>query len=167
MAWKMNFWARLQDGNHAYTILKNFITLVGGSGVDYNEGGGVYANLLCAHPPFQIDGNFGYTAGIAEMLLQSQADELQLLPALPDGWKDGQVRGLKARGGFQIMQMQWSNGRVTKLTIRSSSGGDCRLRLPNALTGVASRASTGVATDRGWTYIFKTIPGGVYNFTGK
>jgi alpha-L-fucosidase 2 len=163
MAWKMNFWARLQDGSHAYTILKNFITLVGGSGVDYNEGGGVYANLLCAHPPFQIDGNFGYAAGVAEMLLQSQAEEVQLLPALPEGWKDGKVRGLKARGGFEITDMQWTNGKIMKLTIRSLSGGDCRLRVPNALSG----AEKFTGTDRGWTYSFRTLPGGVYNFTGK
>ncbi|MBN9384176.1 MAG: glycoside hydrolase family 95 protein [Chitinophagaceae bacterium] len=164
MAWKMNFWARLQDGNHAYQILKNFITLVGGSGVDYNEGGGIYANLLCAHPPFQIDGNFGYTAGVAEMLVQSQADEIQLLPALPDGWSDGHVKGVRARGGFEITDMQWSNGKIVKLTIRSLAGGDCNLRVPNALTGV--KAPKGAPTDRGWTYRFSTAPGGIYTFTG-
>lgn len=162
MAWKMNFWARLQDGNHAYQILKNFITLVGGSGVDYNEGGGIYSNLLCAHPPFQIDGNFGYTSGIAEMLVQSQADEIQLLPALPDSWSDGHVKGLRSRGGFEITDMQWSNGKIVRLTIRSLAGGDCNLRVPNALTGV--KAPKGVPTDRGWTYRFTTAPGGIYTF---
>jgi len=163
MAWKMNFWARLQDGDHAYLILKNFITLVGGSGVDYNEGGGIYANLLCAHPPFQIDGNFGYTAGVAEMLVQSQADEIQLLPALPQDWKDGHVKGLKARGGFEITDMQWSNGTIVGLTIRSLTGGDCSLRVPNALAGM--KVPKGTATDRGWTYRFATAPGGTYHFT--
>jgi alpha-L-fucosidase 2 len=165
MAWKMNFWARLQEGNHAYSILKNFITLVGGSGVDYNEGGGVYANLLCAHPPFQIDGNFGYTAGIAEMLVQSQADEIQLLPALPDEWPDGRVKGLKARGGFEITDLQWANGRIIKLSIRSLSGGNCSFRVPNAIAG--ANAPKGIATDHGWTYSLKTQPGGIYTFTGK
>ncbi|HVW60136.1 MAG TPA: glycoside hydrolase N-terminal domain-containing protein [Puia sp.] len=164
MAWKMNFWARLQDGNHAYRILKNFITLVGGSGVDYNEGGGIYANLLCAHPPFQIDGNFGYAAGVAEMLVQSQAGEVQLLPALPDDWGDGHVKGLKARGDFEITDMQWKNGMIVKLTIRSLAGGDCNLRVPDALAG--AKALKGVRTDRGWTYRFATVPGGVYTFTG-
>jgi alpha-L-fucosidase 2 len=165
MAWKMNFWARLQEGNHAYSILKNFITLVGGSGVDYNEGGGVYANLLCAHPPFQIDGNFGYTAGIAEMLVQSQAEEIQLLPALPEEWRDGHVKGLRARGGFEITDLQWANGKIIKLSIRSLSGGDCNLRVPNALAG--AKAPKGTATDHGWTCSFKTQPGGLYTFTGK
>ncbi|MDO6429289.1 glycoside hydrolase N-terminal domain-containing protein [Flavitalea sp. BT771] len=165
MAWKMNFWARLQEGNHAWSILKNFITLVGGSGVDYNEGGGVYANLLCAHPPFQIDGNFGYTAGVAEMLVQSQADEIQLLPALPDEWRDGHVKGLRARGGFEITDMQWSNGKIVRLAIRSLSGGNCSLRVPNAITG--AHASKGIATDHGWTYSLNTQPGGVYSFIGK
>jgi alpha-L-fucosidase 2 len=165
MAWKMNFWARLQDGDHAYRILKNFITLAGGSGVDYNEGGGIYANLLCAHPPFQIDGNFGYTAGVTEMLVQSQADEIQLLPALPDEWSDGHVKGLRTRGGFEIVDMQWSKGKIVKLTMRSLAGGDCNLRTPNALTGV--KVPKGVVTDRGVTYRFATGPGGVYTFTGK
>ena len=165
MAWKMNFWARLQEGNHAYSILKNFITLVGGSGVDYNEGGGVYANLLCAHPPFQIDGNFGYAAGVAEMLVQSQAEEIQLLPALPDEWRDGHVKGLRARGGFEIIDLQWANGRIIKLSIRSLSGGNCNLRVPNAIGG--ANAPKGSATDHGWTYSLKTQPGVVYTFTGK
>jgi len=165
MAWKMNFWARLQDGNHAWSILKNFITLVGGSGVDYNEGGGVYANLLCAHPPFQIDGNFGYTAGVAEMLVQSQAEEVQLLPALPDEWRDGHVKGLRARGGFEIADLQWTNGRIIKLSIRSLSGGNCNLRVPNAIAG--ANTPKGIAADHGWTYSLKTQPGGVYSFTGK
>jgi len=163
MAWKMNFWARLQDGNHAYTILQNFITPVGGSGVDYNEGGGIYANLLCAHPPFQIDGNFGYAAGVAEMLLQSQTDELQFLPALPDGWADGAIRGLKARGNFEITDMQWKNGRIVRLTIRSLAGGSCSIRVPNALKG----AGLSKVSDTGgqWRYRFPTRAGGLYSFT--
>jgi alpha-L-fucosidase 2 len=111
MAWKMNFWARLQDGDHAYTILNNFITLVGGSGVDYNKGGGIYANLFCAHPPFQIDGNFGYTAGVAEMLLQSQTGEIQLLPALP---KNGQQAACRACVPVVNFEIAIWNGRMVK-----------------------------------------------------
>lgn len=156
MAWKMNFWARLQDGEHAYKILNNFITLVGGSGVDYNEGGGVYANLFCAHPPFQIDGNLGYTAGVTEMLVQSQGGEIQLLPALPKAWATGNVHGLRVRGAFEITDMEWKNGKVTKLAIKSLVGGECVLRVPNDLKG------SGVFIKS--VHKFKTEPGKVYTF---
>ncbi|MES2265633.1 MAG: glycoside hydrolase N-terminal domain-containing protein [Bacteroidota bacterium] len=162
MAWKMNFWARLQDGGHAYKILNNFITLVGGSGVDYNEGGGIYANLLCAHPPFQIDGNFGYTAGVAEMLLQSQTDEIQLLPALPKAWANGSVNGLKARGNFTITNLEWKDSKVTRLTIKSVSGGECKVRLANVLKKPANVKQIKAGKDM--VYSFKTIPGVSYNF---
>ncbi|MBE9583984.1 glycoside hydrolase N-terminal domain-containing protein [Mucilaginibacter sp. JRF] len=157
MAWKMNFWARLHDGDHAYRILNNFITLVGGSGVDYNEGGGIYANLFCAHPPFQIDGNFGYVAGVAEMLLQSQTGTLELLPALPKAWQTGSIKGLRARGGFEISDMQWKAGKLTRLVIKSTTGGDCKLRLPNVLK-YGGKAI-------GKQYSLKTKPGGVYTFS--
>ena len=160
MAWKINFWARLQDGDHAYSILKNFITLVGGSGVDYNEGGGVYSNLFCAHPPFQIDGNFGYAAGVTEMLVQSQTDEIQLLPALPKVWATGNVQGLRARGDFEIVDMQWKDGKVVKLIIKSLAGGGCKLRAPNELKGNAVSKNTG--TD--FKYSFKTEAGKTYSF---
>jgi alpha-L-fucosidase 2 len=161
MAWKMNFWARLQDGNHAYKILQNFITPVGGSGTDYNKGGGIYSNLFCAHPPFQIDGNFGYTAGISEMLLQSQAGELQFLPALPDKWSTGSIQGLRARGNFEITDLQWKDGKIVKLSIKSLSGEDCILRSPNALK---SKGITGEKSGNDFKYSFKTQVGKVYNF---
>ncbi|MGM9475733.1 glycosyl hydrolase family 95 catalytic domain-containing protein [Pedobacter sp. GSP4] len=163
MAWKMNFWARLQDGNHAYKILQNFITPVGGSGTDYNKGGGIYANLLCAHPPFQIDGNFGYTAGVSEMLLQSQAGELQFLPALPDQWSDGNIQGLRARGNFEITNLQWKEGKIVKLSIKSLSGEDCVVRSPNALKTTVK----GLQIEKSGNdvkYSFKTQVGKVYNF---
>jgi alpha-L-fucosidase 2 len=163
MAWKMNFWARLQDGDHAYKILTNFITLVGGSGVNYNEGGGLYSNLFCAHPPFQIDGNFGYAAGVAEMLLQSQTDEIQLLPALPKVWATGNVQGLRARGDFEITNMEWKASKIVKLSVKSLAGGECKLRVPNAL-----KANTGVSKNTGtghdYKYSFKTQAGKVYSF---
>jgi alpha-L-fucosidase 2 len=165
MAWKMNFWARLQDGNHAHTIIKSFINLVGGSDVDYTEGGGIYANLFCAHPPFQMDGNFGYTAGVAEMLLQSQADELHFLPALPDGWADGEVRGLKARGNYEITDLQWKNGHIVRLVIRSLSGGNCVIHTPNAIKGAGLSKVSEAAGQ--WRYRCSTRAGGVYSFTAK
>ncbi len=165
MAWKMNFWARLQDGNHAYKILQNFITPVGGSGTDYNKGGGIYSNLFCAHPPFQIDGNFGYTAGISEMLLQSQTGELQFLPAIPDQWSAGSIQGLKARGNFEITNLQWKDGKIVKLSIKSLSGEDCIVRCPNALKKI--KGITEEKSGNDFKYSFKTQVGKVYNFEGK
>lgn len=136
MAWKVAFWARLQDGNHAYKILTNFINLVGGEGIDYNNGGGVYANLLCAHPPFQIDGNLGYVAALSEMLLQSQTDVLELLPALPDRWSAGTVKGLKARGNVQLDKMEWNNRSITQLILSSSKDQTIQVLSPSRLEGL-------------------------------
>lgn len=137
MAWKVAFWARLQDGNHAYKILTNFINLVGGEGIDYNNGGGVYANLLCAHPPFQIDGNLGYVAALSEMLLQSQTDVLELLPALPDRWSAGTVKGLKARGNVQLDKMVWNNRSITQLVLSSPKDQTIQVLSPSRLEGLA------------------------------
>jgi len=115
MAWKVNFWARLHDGNHAHLMLNNLI----------RKGG---ANLFCQHPPFQIDGNFGGTSGVAEMLLQSHGDVIRLLPALPDAWPSGKVTGFRARGGYQV-DFEWKGGKVTDFSIRAKQPGKVTVRV--------------------------------------
>lgn len=126
-AWKINFWARLGDGSRAHKLLRSLINLVGETKMIYGgSGGGVYPNLLCSHPPFQIDGNLGATAGYCEMLVQSHANEIQLLPALPDEWTTGSIKGLCARGGFEV-EMDWKDGQLTRAVIHSRSGLPCRV----------------------------------------
>jgi alpha-L-fucosidase 2 len=127
MGWKVNFWARLLDGNHAKKLITDQLTLVDPV---KPASGGTYPNLFDAHPPFQIDGNFGCTSGITEMLMQTHDGAIHFLPALPDDWKTGKIKGLRAYGGFEV-SFSWEDGKVKEIVIKSNLGGNCRIRVPN------------------------------------
>jgi len=142
LAWKINFWARLMDGNHAYNLMKIQLRLVTTEGTNYSRGGGTYPNLFDAHPPFQIDGNFGFVSGVDEMLFQSQEtftdprypDEelyiIHLLPALPDKWPSGSIKGVRARGGFEL-DIVWNEGKLSSAIVRNVNGKECKIRYGN------------------------------------
>jgi len=160
LAWKINFWARLQDGDHAYKMLRNLLHLTGQKGTDYADGGGTYANLFDAHPPFQIDGNFGGVSGMTQLLLQSYGGEIQLLPALPMAWPSGQIKGLKARGNFEV-NVNWEAGKLTGASLKSVMGGAVKLRTgqPIKILGIATKS---IKAEIGFTTDFSTEAGKKY-----
>jgi len=154
MGWKVNCWARFLDGNRAYKLLTDQLRLVGELGTNMTNGGGTYPNLFDAHPPFQIDGNFGCTSGLAELFVQSHDGAVDLLPALPDAWSVGHIDGLCARGGFEVASLAWSGGKISEAKIVSKIGGVLRVRSRTPLTRADGAKLTAAAGENPNPFFF-------------
>lgn len=163
--WKINFWTRLLDGDHAYTLIRELLKYTNETGTIMSRGGGTYPNLFDAHPPFQIDGNFAGTAGMAEMLIQSHQDKLHLLPAIPTSWPSGKVSGLRGRGGFEV-SMQWDKNTLTQAQVKSINGEELRLLTHKPVT-VQGTTATSVKTADGYLLQLKTQKNKTYLLTVK
>lgn len=163
--WKINFWTRLLDGDHAYTLIRELLKYTNETGTIMSRGGGTYPNLFDAHPPFQIDGNFAGTAGMAEMLIQSHQDKLHLLPAIPTSWPSGKVSGLRGRGGFEV-SMQWEKNTLTQAQVKSINGEELRLLTHKPVT-VQGTTATSVKTADGYLLQLKTQKNKTYLLTVK
>ncbi|MBB3836054.1 alpha-L-fucosidase 2 [Runella defluvii] len=163
--WKINFWTRLLDGDHAYTLIRELLKYTNETGTIMSRGGGTYPNLFDAHPPFQIDGNFAGTAGMAEMLIQSHQDKLHLLPAIPTSWPSGKVSGLRGRGGFEV-SMQWDKNTLTQAQVKSINGEELRLLTHKPVT-VQGTTATSVKTADGYVLQLKTQKNKTYLLTVK
>jgi len=157
LGWKINLWARFKDGDHAYALVQNLLRPVHDDArTSYGSGGGVYPNLFDAHPPFQIDGNFAFTSGVSEMLVQSRlsvghdgraSTEVDLLPALPSAWPHGSVHGLRTRGGFEVADLSWVGARLERVTLASPLGGAVRVRSRGAFVDLTIRPGSKVTLD--------------------
>jgi alpha-L-fucosidase 2 len=154
MGWKVSLWARCLDGNQAYELIEMQWKYNPASATIKDPDGGTYTNMFDAHPPFQIDGNFGCTAGIAELLMQSQDGAVSLLPALPEALPFGTVKGLRSRGGFEIVNLEWKDGKVKSVTIKSTLGGNLRLRTYNELADTRLKLAKGENANP----LFKRLP---------
>lgn len=160
LAWKVNMWARLLDGNHAYRLFKNQLRLTKENNTEYSRHGGCYPNLFDAHPPFQIDGNFAGTAGVIEMLMQSQNKEIHLLPALPDSWTDGAIKGITAKGNFTV-DIKWNDGKMSQAKIVSNKGGICAVRAGEPFV-IEKLNIKSEKSSIGYTVVFETKKGASY-----
>ncbi len=161
LGWKIGLWARFRNGDRARALISNLLTLVRPDGPHQHERGGVYPNLFDAHPPFQIDGNFAATAGIAEMLVQSHLDWIELLPALPSRWPSGSFRGLRARGGLEL-DLKWSDHRAQELQVHATQSGTCRIRVEGKTELIHDNTTEHLTPDASGTITFAVQAGNTY-----